>query len=313
MNAAARPVLVSGAGSGIGLATVRALLAAGHPVFAGARRPAHLQMLRELGATALPLDVRDPAQVQAAAAAVQEAGQGLYGLVHSAGVGGIGLLASWPDADVLALFDTNVFGPHRLTNALLPALLASRGRIVCIGSQGGSITMPFMGPYTMSKYALEAYAACLRQELSPHGVAVSIVQPGAVATDIGDNGREGNVARLQQTPPPFDAAAAAALQGMKSPAAPRPDEPESASNRRAASPEAVAARVREVLHADAPALRHLFGTRWEGDRVIAALSERLIDAARSPSHRWSEAEFLAHCQAAWRQSDPRPDPGTMAP
>lgn len=294
------PVLVTGAGSGIGRATVQALLEAGVPVFAAARRETHLQQLRALGAHALALDVRDPAQVAAAAAQVQTAGQGLYGLVHNAGVGGIGLLPSWPDADVQALFDTNVFGPHRLTNALLPLLLQSRGRIVCIGSQGGSVTMPFMGPYTMSKHALEAYAACLRMELAPHRVAVSIVQPGAVKTDIGDNGREGNESRLRATPAPFDDAAQAALHGLRHPTEARPDEPESARNRRSAEPAAVAATVLQALAEPEPQARYLFGTRWEGDRVIAALTERLLDAACSPSHGWDEDAWLAHCRQAWR-------------
>ena len=226
------PVLVTGAGSGIGLATVRALLAAGHPVYAGARRQVHRDMLQALGAVPLTLDVRDADQVQHAAEAIHHAGRGLFGLVHNAGVGGIGVLQSWPDADLQSLFDTHVFGAHRLTRALLPLLLASRGRIVCIGSQGGSITMPLMGPYTMSKHALEAYASCLQQELSPHGVVVSIVQPGAVATDIGDNGRAGSEARLRATEPPFAQMAAEVLVALQAPAAPRPDEPESAANRR---------------------------------------------------------------------------------
>ena len=298
------PVLVTGAGSGIGLAIVQALLQAGHAVFAGARRPAHLQMLQDLGATALALDVRDAAQVQQAAAAVGAAGQGLQGLVHNAGVGGIGLLPSWSDDEVRELFDTNLFGPHRLTRALLPALLAGRGRVVCIGSQGGSITAPFMGPYTMSKHALEAYAACLRQELAPHRLAVSIVQPGAVATDIGDNGRDANIARLQATPAPFDEAAAGALKGLLNPPPPNADEPESASNRRHAAPAAVAAVVMQALFDAEPKARYLVGTRWEGDRVITALTERLLDAAQSPSHQWDEVTFIAHCRQAWRQRKP---------
>ncbi len=300
-------MLVTGAGSGIGLATVKALLAAGLTVFAGARKPKHLQCLLDLGAHALPLDVRDVAQVAGAAARVHAVGQGLYGLVHNAGVGGIGLLPSWPDADVQALFDTNVFGPHRLSNALLPLLLQSRGRIVCIGSQGGSLTMPFMGPYTMSKHALEAYAACLRMELAPHGVAVSIVQPGAVSTDIGDNGRSGNVARLQATRAPFDDAARAALKGLQNPSAPRPEELESAHNRRHADPAAVATTVLQALGEEAPQARYLFGTRWEGDRVLSALIDRLLDAAQSPSHRLNVDELLARVQAAaeLRRAPPR--------
>ena len=299
-----RAVLVTGAGSGIGLATTQALLAAGHVVFAGARRPAHLERLRELGATALALDVCNPLQVEQAAAAVAHSGHGLAGLVHNAGVGGIGVLASWSDAELQALFDTNVYGPHRLTRALLPPLLAARGRVVCIGSQGGSITSPFMGPYTMSKHALEAYASCLRQELAPHGVQVSIVQPGAVATDIGDNGRAGNLARLRATPAPFDAAAAEVLSNLLAPEAPHAEEPESARNRRPAPPAQVAAVVMQALFDAVPQARYLVGTRWEGDRVIAELTRRLLDAARSPSHAWDEATFMRHCEQAWRSNTP---------
>lgn len=289
-------VLVTGAGSGIGLAIVEALLARGVPVWAGARRAAHLAALRERGAMPLTLDVRDAAQVQAAAEAVVASGRPLYALVHNAGVGGIGVLQSWSDEDLRDLFETNVFGVHRLTRALLPALLETRGRIVCIGSQGGSITHPFYGPYTMSKHALEAYAHCLQQELAPHGVAVAIVQPGAVATEIGANGLEGNAARLRATPEPFTALAQQVLQGLLNPQPAQASEPESSSNRRAAPPAFVAERVLAVLDHESPPLRHLVGTRWEGDRVIDTLIERLLDAAGSPSHGLSAAELAARIE-----------------
>lgn len=293
-------ILVTGAGSGIGLAIADALLAQGFTVWAGARREAHLALLAERGARPLKLDVRDAAQVQAAADAVAASGLPLAGLVHNAGVGGIGVLQSWSDVDFLDLFQTNIFGVHRLTRALLPQLLHATptpGRIVCIGSQGGSITHPFYGPYTMSKHALEAYAHCLRQELAPHGVAVSIVQPGAVATDIGANGQDSNAARLRSTPEPFAALAQAALQGLQNPQPPRPHEPESAHNRRHAAPAVVAARVLQVLQMPDPPLRHLVGTRWEGDRVIDALIDRLLDAAGSPSHEMDAAELAGRIEA----------------
>lgn len=297
-------ILVTGAGSGIGLAIVDALLAQGIPVWAGARREAHLALLAERGARPLKLDVRDAAQVQAAADAVAASGLPLAGLVHNAGVGGLGMLQSWSDQDLIDLFDTNVFGVHRLTRALLPLLLQAQGRIVCIGSQGGSITHPFYGPYTMSKHALEAYAHCLRQELAPHGVAVSIVQPGAVATDIGANGQEGNLARLRSTPEPFTALAQAALKGLQNPQPPRPDEPESAHNRRPAAPAVVAARVLQALQMPEPPLRHLVGTRWEGDRVIDALIDRLLDAAASPSHEMGAAELAGRIEARRHERGP---------
>ncbi len=292
-----KSALVTGAGAGIGRAIVEALLAEGWQVFAGARKPAHLQALAALGAVPLALDVRDAAQVQATAAAV---GPRLDALVHNAGVGGLGPLAGWGDDDLHALFDTNLFGPHRLTNALLPALLAARGRIVCIGSQGGSITSPGMGPYTMSKHALEAYAACLRAELAPHGVAVSIVQPGAVATEIGANGLADNLARLAAVPAPFDAQARALAEALQSPRELDAAAPESAANRRFAPPSFVATTVQQALNVAQPQARYLVGTRWEGDRVIGALLDRLIDAATSPSHRMDEAELVERVRQAWR-------------
>lgn len=292
-----KTALVTGAGTGIGLAIAQALQAAGWQVWAGVRKPAHHAALAALGARPLALDVRDAAQVQAAAVAV---GGRLHALVHNAGVGGIGPLAGWPDQDLHELFDTNVFGPHRLTNALLPALLAARGRIVCIGSMGGSITAPTMGPYTMSKHALEAYAECLRQELAPHGVAVSIVQPGAVATDIGANGREANLARLAATPAPFDTLAQAVAASLREPARPDPAAPESATNRRFAEPAAVAGVVLQVLTTAVPQARHLVGTRWESDRVVDALITRLIDVAQSPSQQMDEEALLARVRDALR-------------
>jgi len=283
--------VVTGAGSGIGLAVVEQLAAAGHPVLAGARRAGDLTHLATLpGVVPQRLDV---CQADGALAALG-ADAAIEGLVHCAGIGGLGHLAAWGDDDVLRLFETNVFGLMRLTRQLLPALLRARGRIVIIGSMGGSITMPLYGPYTMSKFALEAYADCLRQELAPHGVAVSIVQPGAVSTRIGASAQPGNEARLASTPPPFGAEADAALQALRRPPSPpRPDEPESATHRRAAPPSAVAEVVMQVLFDPAPALRYLVGTRWEGERVLKALAERLVDAARSPGQRLGRDEIVA--------------------
>jgi len=166
---------------------------------------------------------------------------------------------------------------------------------------GGSITSPLMGPYTMSKHALEAYAECLRQELAPHGVAVAIVQPGAVATDIGANGQAGNLARLEATPPPFDGLARAAAASLRAPAVPHDlGQPESAANRVHAPPEAVARVVLEALQAPTPQARYLVGTRWESDRVVDALITRLIDAARAPSQALDDEALLARVRQALR-------------
>jgi NAD(P)-dependent dehydrogenase (short-subunit alcohol dehydrogenase family) len=293
---------VTGAGSGIGLAVVNALSQRGWRVFAGARRPGDLAYLAMLpGVSAVRLDLLERADAQQARAVLEAAGvTQLQGLVNCAGIGELGHLAAWSDADVQRLFETNVFGLMRLTRELLALLLAARGRVVNIGSMGGSITQPLYGPYTMSKHALEAYSECLRLEGEPHGLKVSIIQPGAVATRIGDSAGAADAARLAATPPPFDTEARRVLAAFDAAPPPRPDEPESASNRRAAPPEQVAAVVVQALTEAAPQARYLVGTRWEGERVLRALAGRLVDAAVSPGQQLDRAALLAFVDAAWR-------------
>ena len=259
--------LVTGAGSGIGLAITQALAGQGHRVLAGARRDDDLAMLAQLAnVTPLRLEVSDPTQVAAAAAHVAAAGGELHGLVQA------------------------------------------RGRVVCIGSQGGSITQPLYGPYTMSKFALEAFADCLGQEMAAHGVAVSIVQPGAVHTRIGATAGAANEARLRATPAPFDVDAARVLAAWSAPAPPQDDAgEESASRRKPATPEFVAEAVLHALLAATPLRRYLGGTRWEGERVLRALTARLVDAATSPSQQLTRASTLnRHCGGlgATRQGQP---------
>ena len=301
---AARTVLVTGASSGIGRCVVTRLAQQGHRVFAGARKA---QDLAALGAidrvTALELDVSDPAQIAAAVQRVQAAGYGLDGLVNNAGVGGLGPLHTWTDGEMLQLFDTNVFGPQRMCRAFGDLLLARRGRVVHIGSQGGSITSRWFGPYTMSKHALEAMAQSQREELAPHGVGVSIVQPGAVATTISDTGAPGTRARFERAMPPFDIEAVAVLRGMAQPTAHRADEPESASNRVHATPETVAVAVEHALFSAAPRARYLVGSRWEGMRVVDALLTKLLDANEGTNMQLSRAELVALLQTRF---DARP-------
>lgn len=297
---AERVVLVTGAGSGIGWQITADLAARGDTVWAAARRDEDLARLATLpNVRPLKLDLRDAAACAALPSRLAAEAGRLDALVHNAGVGELGHLAAWSDEDLQRLFDVNVFAPLRLTRELLPLLLAARGRVVCIGSQGGSITQPLYGPYTMSKHALEAFAACLRQELAPHGVAVGIVQPGAVATRIAASSLAANAARLAATPPPFDAEARAWLQRLQAPATePADDVPESAAHRRPAPPAKVSAVVLQALDEAQPQARYLVGTRWEGDRVISALIERLLDAADSPSHRLTREELVARLDAA---------------
>jgi NAD(P)-dependent dehydrogenase (short-subunit alcohol dehydrogenase family) len=294
-----RPILVTGASTGIGRALVERLADLGHPVFAAARKPADLEELAALpDVTPLRLDVRSGADVEAALARVRAAGRGLYGLVNNAGLGGIGPLVSYTDEELRDLFEVNVFGVIRVTRAFLPLLLESRGRIVLVGSQAGSISMKYYGPYSMTKHALEAMTVALDAEVRPHGVRVSIFQPGAVATAIGDNSSTADRDRFSRAPAPFDTEARALLESDEAGPTYDPALPEGPGNRNPATAGEAADVVRLLLEADDPPLRVLFGTRWEGNRVLTALAEKLVDANACPSLGESREDLAARLDRA---------------
>lgn len=303
--AVARSILVTGASSGIGRDLVETLARLGHRVHATARQADDLAALARIeNVSPLELDVRDPALVQAARDELVQAGKGLDGLVNNAGVGGLGPLASFRDEDLRDQFEVNVFGPHRLTNAVLPLLVQAGGRVVNIGSQGGMITGRYFGAYCMTKHALEAYTTALAEELEPHGVAVSIVQPGGIVSEIGAKSQPGTTARLEQAPPPFDEECRALLESFAQPPAPDPEGEESAENRKPSRPSLVTDAVLDALFSEEPRKRYLVGTRWEGDRMLRALSERLVEANDSPSMGRSRDELIDLLDGALGRSEP---------
>ncbi|PYR57414.1 MAG: short-chain dehydrogenase/reductase, partial [Acidobacteria bacterium] len=167
-----RRVLITGSSTGIGEACARRLDAAGWRVFAGVRREEDGQRLRagmSSRLTPVLLEVTDAASMARAARTigVEGADAGLDGLVNNAGIAVAGPLEYLPIADFRRQLEVNVVGPLAVTQALLPAIRARRGRIVLMGSIAGRMTVPFLGPYSASKFALEAMADALRVELQP--------------------------------------------------------------------------------------------------------------------------------------------------
>lgn len=293
-----RPILVTGASSGIGYDLAVTLAGRGHTVYATARKQSDLEKLAgTAGVAPLQVDVRQAGQVLAAVEQVRKAGRGLYGLVNNAGVGELGLLAGWTDEDLYDIFNVNVFGVHRLTSACLDLLIAARGRIVNIGSQGGMLSKKYYGPYTMTKHALESYTETLRLELESHGVGVSIVQPGGVVTDIGEKSQAGTLRHFRQVPEAFREEAHMVLSALTAEPeevpAPDPQAEESEHNRKPSAPGVVSEVVLEALFSPQPKLHYLVGTRWEGDRVLNALLQKLLDENDNPSHNYSRAELVA--------------------
>jgi NAD(P)-dependent dehydrogenase (short-subunit alcohol dehydrogenase family) len=183
-----KAVLVTGASSGIGRKITERLAADGYFVYAGARKD---EDLRELDAIenvdSIRLDVTKPEEIAAAVQSVRSAGRGLYGLVNNAGVAVVGPLTEAKMQDLDWMFDVNVYGPVRVTQAFAPLILESGGRITTISSIAGILSSPAFGAYSMSKHAVEAFGDSLAAELEPRGVWVSLVEPGAFRSEIGRN------------------------------------------------------------------------------------------------------------------------------
>src|SRR4051812_37795283 len=164
MSADGRTAVVTGASSGIGAATARALAKAGFEVVVAARRLERCEELAaEIGGRALRLDVTDPDSVAALASEVPDAAL----LINNAG-GALGLepVAEAEEENWRRMYESNVMGVMRVTKALLPALERSRdGHVVIVGSVAGVEVYPGGGGYTAAKHAAHAIAKTLRLEL----------------------------------------------------------------------------------------------------------------------------------------------------
>lgn len=186
--------LVTGASSGIGLATVTGLAARGATVFAGVRSSKAAQALNSAGNARLHpviLDVTDGEACTRAMAEVTDrlSGRPLTALVNNAGIAVQGPLETLPLEDLRAQMEVNLLGLAQMVQVALPSLrqaaqAGERVTIVNVGSIGGRLPIPFNGPYNASKFALVGYGGALRQELRPWGIRVVLVEPGTTRTGI---------------------------------------------------------------------------------------------------------------------------------
>lgn len=183
----ARFAVVTGASSGIGAATARALSGLGFELILAARRRDRLQeVARPLGATALTLDVMRPAGIARFAGQVARRTDRVDVLVNNAGLAlGRTPIAEADDRHWTVMWETNVLGLMRVTRALLPLIRkAPHGQIINIGSTAAFETYPGGGGYTASKHAVRAVTRTLRLELLGEPIRVSEVDPGLVETEF---------------------------------------------------------------------------------------------------------------------------------
>jgi NAD(P)-dependent dehydrogenase (short-subunit alcohol dehydrogenase family) len=273
---AGQSILITGATSGIGRDAALRLAGAGHLVLAGGRRR---DLLAGLAAESrgrvepLVLDVTDPPSVEAARELVERrtGGLGLDVLVNNAGYALPGPLEALAEADLRALFDTNLFGLLAVTRTFLPAMRErGQGRVVNVGSIMGRVAMPLLGAYNASKHAVAAVTDALRIELAPFGITVVLVEPGAVRTGFAARALAG-LAPYRDPGSPYAPALAAT------------DAAWARVYRFASGPAAAGRAVARAATADRPAARYVVPAR---DRlVVAALTALPTFAADAAKRR----------------------------
>ena len=178
-----KTVLITGCSSGIGRATALAFLDEEWEVYATARNPADIETLGDRGCNISTLDVTDDDDVERVVSRIVDEHGRIDCLVNNAGYGQFGPIEDVPVEKVHEQFDVNVYGPHRLTRAVLPHMREQEsGTIVNVSSVAGRLSFPGGGVYCGSKFALEAMSDALRAEVQGMGIDVVLVEPGPVDT-----------------------------------------------------------------------------------------------------------------------------------
>ncbi len=252
--------LVSGCSSGIGEATALAFARAGYRVYAGVRSPPAWQSLADSAAgmdlRPLPLDVTDQDQVRAAARTAIEESGGVDVLVNNAGYGLLGAIEDLPIDLLRCQFETNLFGHLALIREIVPSMRERRrGVVVNVSSLAGRVSVPLMGAYCASKFALEAATMALRLELRPWHVYACLVEPGPVRTRFDRAALEASRGILENPLSPYSGAYRLTQRYFAHP------------SYGAATPEQVARTILRVASARRPRLRYTVRLR---DAVTAA-------------------------------------------
>ena len=258
-----RTALVTGASSGIGEACALRLARNGWRVLAGVRNDADAERLRALELEPVTLDVTDAASI--AAVRVDE----LDALVNNAGIAVSMPIEFLPLDELRRQLEVNVVGQVAVTQAFLPQLRASRGRIVNVGSIAGRSSLPFLGAYAASKHALEAVTDALRMELQPFGIHVAIVEPGSIATPIWTKGAETFQRLIDGLPAEVTTLYGARMLAFRKAA--------QAAGQRGEPADAVAAVVEQALTAEKPRTRYLVGRDARRRAALQYLPDRVRD------------------------------------
>jgi NAD(P)-dependent dehydrogenase (short-subunit alcohol dehydrogenase family) len=284
-------VIITGCGTGIGLATALHLAGQGFRVFATVRNLdqrdeiLHAAGQRGVQLEVLRLDLTDRASIDEAVSAVVEAAGGVYALVNNGGVGLRGCTEDCSEEEIRRLFDTNVLGTIAVTQAVLPHMRDAKcGRIVTVSSVGGRVCGWGVTMYCATKFAQEALGEGLAQELAPFGIQSVLVEPGMTKTTRWSRHR-GTAARAADPASPYHdlfwASEAIADKFVE---------------RSRTRPEDVANAIHEALTATQPKMRYVVG---RGASLVISLRRHM------PPTLFERLYFGGHIRRLERQTTPR--------
>lgn len=262
-------VLVTGASTGIGEATVLHLKTLGFDAIGAVRKDEDAERLEGRGVRTVRIDVTNPDQI---AAARDELGDApLAGLVNNAGVAVAAPLEFLPIEQLRYQLEINVIGQAAVTQAFLPALRQGRGRIVNVSSIGGRVALPLVGAYNTSKFALEGMSDAWRRELRPFGVDVVLIEPGGVKTPIWGKSTETATAMLDDGPPEVRQLYGELIEGVRT-------RTQKIARETGSDPSEVAEAIGTALTAERPRTRYLVGRDAKlRARMAKVLPDRVMD------------------------------------
>jgi NAD(P)-dependent dehydrogenase (short-subunit alcohol dehydrogenase family) len=265
-------VVVTGASTGIGRATALLLDRRGYRVLAGVRKEEDAKSLADGASdrlTPIKIDVTKQRSITSSRESVERAigSDGLVGLVNNAGVGGGGPI-EFMDLDHLRdTLEVNLIGQVAVTQAFLPLLRKAKGTIVFLASIGGRVASPFLSPYNISKFGVEALGESLRHELQPWDIDVVVVEPGSIDTAIWAKGAETTRDLVEEMPEDARRFYGAQMS--------RFGEVLQETASRGIAPEKVAKVIHKAIRSDNPRHRYLVGTDAKiGARLKGTVPDR---------------------------------------
>jgi NAD(P)-dependent dehydrogenase (short-subunit alcohol dehydrogenase family) len=262
-------VLVTGASTGIGEATVLHLKTLGFEAVGAVRKDEDAERLEGRGVRTVRIDVTDAGQI---AAAREELGEiALAGLVNNAGIAVAAPLEFLPMDRLRQQLEINLIGQMAVTQAFLPALRRAHGRIVNVSSIGGRVALPLVGAYNASKFGLEGLSDALRRELRGQGVDVILIEPGGVKTPIWKKGEELADEMLADVPPEAERLYGRLIEAVRAGT-------QRIAREAGSEPREVAEVIGTALTASRPRTRYLVGSDAKlRARMARVLPDRVMD------------------------------------